>query len=310
MPPESTDSKLPLEPVKESNIDALISAYIAQLGIPYLSLKYQKVEQILENGPVVIRHLLDFFSEGGKTPCDVTKEIASLGGKVRYRISTYSRQLPRRKDPPLSLFKKEFPEDYALLISASGFWQESTEVLPTTSPLAFALDSFAKWPAWLLVNTSGPLSELKSSDVNDHLSRVEGELLGIRREMADELFPCKIIRFNQDIIKITRDQLVMGPQESLFVDFELGPFGYQYLSANPPIFEYDIWGADSKPLVTEAIPLAMDSIKYGIRLPRDSEAVKGKEIYGSSLKLLLGKTLVDKMEGFYIRNIRVEMKTT
>jgi len=309
MPQEPEKSQLPLTPIRESNIDDLVSAYIANLGIPYLSLRYEKVEQITSAGTATIRALLDFFSKGSGTPCDSVKEIAGLEGKARYRVSTYLRPLPPRKQSPLSLFKTEFREDYSRLTSPDGFWQESSEVLPTTASLAFALDSFAKWPAWLLVNTGGPIPELGSSDINDAVHRLEGEQLGLRREMAVGLFPCKIIRFNQDLIKITRDQLVMGPQESLIVDFEMGSFGHQHLNANPPTLEYSVWGADNKDLASETIPLSMELIQQGLRLPRDPKTIKGKEIFGSSLKLFLGKTLVDKMEGFYIRNIRIEVKT-
>lgn len=310
MDQEPSESKLPLAPIKEANIDELVSTYIAGLGIPYLSLRYERVEHLTDKGPVIIRQMLDFLSEGGRTACDVIKEISSLDGKARYRISSYLRQLPPRKEPPLTLFKKEFPEYLASLLSADGLWQESTAIIPNHSDFAFALDSFAKWPAWLLLNTTGPLSALRSSDANDALRRLEGEQLGLRREMVDALFPCKVIRFNQDLIKIVRDQLVMGPQESLIVDFELGPFGYQFASANPPTLEYSLWGADNKSLATETIPLSTDAIKYGIRLPRDLNAVAGKEVAGSSLKLFLGKTLVDKMEGFYIRNIRIDIQRT
>lgn len=304
------EPKLPLAPIKETNVDELVSAYVSNLGIPYLSLRYERVEQLADNGQVVIRQMLDFLSEGGRTPCDVVKDISSLDRKSRYRISSHLRQLPPKKESPLTLFKKEFPEYYSTMLSADGLWQESTAIIPHHSDLAFALDSFAKWPAWLLLNTTGPLSALRSSDVNDTLRRLEGEQLGLRREMVDALFPCKVIRFNQDLIKIVRDQLVMGPQESLIVDFELGPFGYQFTSANPPTLEYSLWGSDNKSLTTETIPLSTDAIKYGVRLPRDLNAVAGKEIAGSSLKLFLGKTLVDKMEGFYIRNIRINIERT
>ena len=131
-----------LVPITESNIDTLVSAYFSNLGISYLSLRYERVEQISENGLVPIRQMLDFTSDGSRTPCDTVKEITAFGGKARYKITSYLRQLPPRKEPPLSLFRKEFPNDFSRLTDTDGLWQETATVLPSTHSFAYALDNW------------------------------------------------------------------------------------------------------------------------------------------------------------------------
>lgn len=293
-------------------VPELINAFLANSGMPYIYVKKQIVTSHGRGEKILKRVTLDFLTGGISRPFFETRVIETPDRKSKVEIKTEYTKLGYRDE----INKKSIEKLLGAEIEVARHWYHSEKVMEARNGISFFLDSKQKWPYWIVLGTKNELQPLPDSSFslngtseNDVLS-LEQDLVGIHEKKNLDLFPCYVIRFQQDLIKISSNRLhIHEGQEVVALSFKQGNMGSFYLQVPELKVNYKFWNREKALIADNVVDLDKAILRNGIFLKSNLQPNEGnKEIYNAEIYLIAGDTVVDYSSGGYIRGINLQMQ--
>lgn len=244
-----------------------------------------------------------------KSQRDITKNEKVVINKRQIKI------IERKRIIPLSFYQRSHKytgEIFQIIkdIVGRGTISEglfSSDLLtPSDNPL-FAIDSNQKWASYLLVlqktrslaNSNISLDRFDSSNniLNDY---------GIHYDFDPSLRDSVIVIFPMPYLKVVENKIKKKESgESIFLVIEFNQLGIFYSSS----IKIEIDGL-IKDVKKNTIYKKVESIKFGKAKYQvvELEPKEPSEIGFAAISIKINGTLVDKFSGYYIRDIKLDIK--
>lgn len=222
--------------------------------------------------------------------------------------------IERKKIIPLSFYERrqkysgEIFQIIEDIIGNKNFSENkfSPELLTTGDNPLYAIDSKQKWASYLLVLSRA--SENENTTSQEDLSFLNDLLAdyGIHYKYESTLQDYVFVIFPMPYIKVVENKIKKEDgNESIFLVLEYNEIGFFYTSQLK--IEIDALIKDTKKeiIYQKVVPIKIAKAKYQIvEIVPDTKA----EIGYTAISVKINGTLVDKFSGYYIRDIKFDIK--
>ncbi|WP_157499513.1 hypothetical protein [Flavobacterium commune] len=184
----------------------------------------------------------------------------------------------------------------------------SNDLLPINDNPLFSIDSKLNWPSYLLtLNTSNQIySEERNEDISflKDIAQEYGFHLPYTKSLEELIF----IIFPMPYIKIVENKINKDSEnEKLYLVLEFNDTSFFYTQKNLNIkLEALIKGTKEEVLLDKEFKLEFKKSKFQIV---ELDVMNGGIISYSSLKISINNVIVSKTSGYYIRDIKINVKT-
>jgi hypothetical protein len=182
----------------------------------------------------------------------------------------------------------------------------SPDLLSTHDSPLYNIDSKQKWASYLLV-----LQRQRKKEVPSLLDTIESfnDLLadyGIHYSYAPSLRDLILIVFPMPYLKVVENKIKKRETgESIFLVIEFNELVMVYTSQLKIEIQALIKDFKQQTILDKTVPVKFDKAKF--QVVEITPEVKS-EIGFSAFTILINGTLVDKFSGYYIRNIKIDIK--